>query len=350
MPRLGKGRIASIQGARGVAAWLVVLGHANVALSEFTGAGFFLSVRPVAAALSHFGVDLFFVISGAIMFLLYGRRGTETGIAACGVFFVKRVLRIYPLFWVTSVVGALVLSAPTVEMPDISFAKQILLIRSPGFNLVAWTLVYEMHFYVLVGLMLRLSFRRTEVGFAILSVLIVTGVLWFPPDDLPIPSLFTYHLMTEFVFGVLLAAAFVHLDIDGRITFGVGTVLLIVSIAVLPDDIQEVARLRVLLLGIPAAFLLHGVMTMERSGIFRTPRILERAGDRSYSIYLWHVPLLFWPVKSYFLGSVAGALLSVSISILCIIAVSEMSYRWIEKPFVRSGNRITRRTKPLAMA
>ena len=94
-------RIVGIQYMRGLAAFLVVVQHAN------TGPIHLDSISPELAA---FGVDLFFVISGYIIW-------TTTAVTSRtpGQFWAARIIRIVPLYWIfTSLYLAVVFLRPGV--------------------------------------------------------------------------------------------------------------------------------------------------------------------------------------------------------------------------------------------
>ena len=95
--------IRSIEGLRGVAALMVVFFHAFV-LARWGGA-------PAQWGLvqnAWLFVDLFFVISGAIMAMVYGQR-LQDG-RQVRAFFIKRFFRLYPLHLVTTLtaIGAVI--------------------------------------------------------------------------------------------------------------------------------------------------------------------------------------------------------------------------------------------------
>ncbi len=53
-------------------------------------------------------------------------------------------------------------------------------------------------------------------------------------------------------------------------------------------------------------------------------------GARSYSLYLWHVPLFSWPMRGHLVGVpwVPRTLLQLAASLV----LAEASYRWVECP------------------
>jgi len=71
-------RLASIQAVRAIAAWAVVLAHTlAVSVSVSGGHTVLADLYSRLAAFAHAGVDAFFVVSGAIMVILYGAEGNE---------------------------------------------------------------------------------------------------------------------------------------------------------------------------------------------------------------------------------------------------------------------------------
>nr|WP_232247679.1 acyltransferase family protein [Pseudomonas putida] len=113
-----------------------------------------------------FGVDIFFVISGFVMWVT--TEGKNKGIRE---FWVSRILRVAPLYWVFTCV----LVAAALLMPSLFFNSRavdpVFLLKSlffiPALNpdvgdvtpvyTIGWTLTYEMFFYAIFGLSLALK-------------------------------------------------------------------------------------------------------------------------------------------------------------------------------------------------
>src|SRR6266568_2220826 len=86
----------SIQILRAVAALLVVFWHSAAAMPLYHHAPAWINQRNFSA-IGNAGVDLFFVISGFI--IMHTHRPDASGLAAAGRFLKRRILRIYPLYW-----------------------------------------------------------------------------------------------------------------------------------------------------------------------------------------------------------------------------------------------------------
>lgn len=174
-------RLEVLDGLRLLAAMAVVLFHfvavtqnpAEPKRADFPG------LFPVAVY-GWLGVELFFVISGFVICMsAWGR--------PLGDFFVSRVARLYPAYWVAIAVTTCVLVVTDSPRPDASriLVNLTMLERPLGVlevSQVYWTLWVELHFYLLFALVVwrGLNYRRV-VGFCLVwtaaSVLAVgTGI------------------------------------------------------------------------------------------------------------------------------------------------------------------------------
>lgn len=85
-------QLPALTGLRGIAAWLVVLYHLRLSLTDLLPA-------PVIAVLAkgYLAVDLFFMLSGFVLWYNYAPRLRLSGLAAMPDFLWRRVARIWPL-------------------------------------------------------------------------------------------------------------------------------------------------------------------------------------------------------------------------------------------------------------
>ena len=179
----GKRTIPALDGVRGLAASLVFLVHYQAAFGYLLPDGLEALGRQFRNT-GYNGVNVFFVLSG---FLIYGSLiGRETPL---GKFFVRRIRRIYPTYWavltlylVLSVLFPMRNKVPADGAFAFIFANILLL---PGvFPLtsivtVAWTLSFEIFFYLGTGLavhLLALRRRSTAFRFILISSLLVALV------------------------------------------------------------------------------------------------------------------------------------------------------------------------------
>lgn len=277
-------RYYGIQYLRGFAALLVVIYHSMM----------MSAVAPYFSnPVGEFGVDIFFVISGFVMWV-----STERNEGSPIRFMLARVARVAPLYWLVT----LAIVAASVLLPSLFFQsrgidpyyiiKSLLFIpaRNPDigditpFYTIGWTLVYEMFFYFLFGLCLFI--RKPNARIALFSALILTliliGKLW--PNGDPIFFTYTNPVMLEFLAGVLLG-----LHRKKLCNLGLTQSLAIMTASVVALFVAESDQAsRALYFGVPALLLVLSAVSLEhriRTCPMRTPNLL---GEISYSLYLSH--------------------------------------------------------------
>jgi len=320
--------IGNIQALRAIAA-LMVLGMHVFHGPRVEG------VVTRAADLGHIGVDIFFVISGFII------TKTAAGMAAAnggrlrlsGTFALHRIARIYPLFWVVLAAGMALYGAGEIAATP----SKALLLPAPGRTMpVAWTLSFELYFYLVAALALLIMPRHFAWALAIWVVAQAMFVLAGAPWILQLPLSF------EFAFG----AAVALLVGDKRLRcYGLALSLSAAAFAVaiaLVFAVGSAAVLpwRVLCFGVPAALLVYGLVGLEAERGFVLPAWLQRRGNESYSIYLWHL-IIIRLIRDLGLGNI---LAEAAIAVPVVLAVAYISYRLIERPFIRAAHRIDSKT------
>ena len=242
------------------------------------------------------GVDIFFVISGFIMF--HTNRDVF-GLAGASIFFFKRrILRIAPLYWLCTAFALWPGAEPRTLIASILFVPVrnddgiIHTVLAPG-----WTLNFEMFFYAVfaTGLMLPRKYGLPAIV-GTLSALILLGLATKPTQATFI--YWTNPLILEFVFGLAIAYAY---ELGKTLSFKMGMSLFCLGVLILaifslshhptPDRIY--AGYLALGWGLPAALIVGGAALSDRGALatarWRIPRLL---GDASYSIYLTHLLVL----------------------------------------------------------
>jgi exopolysaccharide production protein ExoZ len=339
-PRKAQGRkMPTIQVLRGIAAMMVVLHHYSRTMETYVNRPSWISSLGLGG-LGASGVDIFFVISGFIM--VYTTDQKPTGSKAALSFLEHRVLRIFPLYWLwTSTL--LVLWAAGFAMRSHYFSKTYIVfsyLLIPAFSgrdyqpllPQGWTLSFEMLFYLVfaVSILLRVKRRRLPfigVGFVL---------LWFVglafPEKSGIRYLFTEPIIFEFLLGILAAEILLRLPYSRwwnwmpAILVSVGASGLLVS-----TMYKYPPFLRCVAWGVPAfALVLGGAMfcSVERS------RLFVYLGDASYSIYLTHGffnEAYEMALKRFSLLGRISPDLSIILLSLFTIALSSLTYRWIER-------------------
>jgi len=164
--------------------------------------------------LGTFGIDIFFVISGFILSLVVLRERRPPGLATSWAFLSRRLLRIFPIYWVfCAAFAARQLLAHHPIDRDQWFS--LTLLPSPWsiyplfLVAFAWTLVFEMFFYYVFALTLLATVRHaTYLLIFILSALVLLG--YFIDIHHPVLIIVFNPIQLEFVFGAVIAQAFAH--------------------------------------------------------------------------------------------------------------------------------------------
>jgi len=347
-----------IEGLRGVAVSLVVLFHAGLlsgASTQLTG-GFI-------------GVDLFFVVSGYLITGLLMRERERSGRISFSRFYARRVRRILPAAVVTLLItiplaNALVtlVNRPSVMEDAASAALSIANIRfaitTDYFNPVNyspflhfWSLGVEEQFYfVWPALLMVVAWKWPRLGAATaLSLIVVVSFIASLALTETSTSTAFYMLPTrawQLGAGGLLAVGAGSLDRIPAAIRGVWIQLLAfagwAAMAALITAAIAISSVATPYPGYAAIVpTLAGVLLIASGPIPTGPGVLLRLtpirflGKISYSLYLWHWPMLI--LGGLFLTGPLGTLSPVQALALAALSVPVATASWffVEEPFRR---------------
>jgi peptidoglycan/LPS O-acetylase OafA/YrhL len=305
------GDFAGIQMLRAIAALAVVVHHTL----QFSRAVATLTpdwVMDVGAA----GVDVFFVISGFIMLHTSFRPGRPP--MPPGRFLLRRVIRIYPLYWLCAGVMLAVMAAGFLQHNQRSgteIAFSLALLPSSRLILpVAWTLVFEIYFYLVFAASLLLRSATASLlatGGAILLLQLAgqhhVGPFAGMPGMEPFALFLTAPIASEFILGLALAWAIRKMALrPGVVSPSAAFCLALLGFAMLglaaalvphpappagapipPDALGAIGWWRVLGWGCPAVLVAFAFLAVPspRGWLGRSLVLL---GDASYALYLGH--------------------------------------------------------------
>lgn len=330
-------KLNAIQYLRAVAATVVVLSHAANSLLGHTS-------HLINLDYGAYGVDIFFVVSGFIMFYTTFDMGVRPS-----TFLVKRLIRIFPLYFILStVMFSLVVLNPVSfnkESADVSaYLESVLFIPhwNPRLHNLepivgpGWTLNYEMFFYLLFAASLFLRYRWGGVAvLPVIGSLVVLGRVH--PIENPAFITYTSPLMLEFCLGIVVAAAFVAPAKSILRWPSALTVLLGAGIAYLyafQSDSYGSEAIRPFYVGLPCALSVVALVAIERGGRLPNIAFLALLGDASYSLYLVHGFVLgigqrLWH-RFVSLDSVLSHALFIALILVASVATALLVYRHLE--------------------
>ncbi|TCC96809.1 acyltransferase family protein [Pedobacter psychroterrae] len=342
-----------VQVLRGVAAILVIIYHFLAHIEK----NFHQTLYNHILKFGLVGVDFFFVLSGFIITYVHykdliSKKGSK-------LFFKKRFIRIYPLYWLIAAMSVVIfifftpnrmkaegltmdLSSPYILT---SLLQSFLLIPQKGLYLVgvAWTLSYEVLFYLLFGLGIKLGYRFSKMALLTWFLLIVCNALFIHSANFYIEFLLN-PIIIEFMMGCLVAYAIIHrLKIADWLLYILLFLLIIASGYFLQFDGLRLERnvWYVLLLGTMFSIVTYtAVRTDIKYPKLRYPAIALLLGDASYSIYLFHQTLYNILLRGYqkITTIIPLSLSVVLISMLVItltLAISIAIHIYIEKKILR---------------
>ena len=356
---------ADIQGLRAIAVLAVVAFHAAL---------------PVPGGFV--GVDIFFVISGFVITVMLEREWRETGKVSFGRFYLRRFKRLTPalamMIAITMILSAVIVSPLGLQQTTAKTAvggiflmANLVIAKTVGgyFDAVAgtnpllhtWSLSVEEQFYLVFPALLVLGWiiarsRRRWAPHVIVAGLGASSlaVMLAPTAGLRLPgseSLWGFYSPLtrawEFAAGALLALVLTHRSLTGTTATLTGTVglgLVAASLTLIGEDTTFP--------GVWTALPVAGTLLLLAGGsdpAAPLSRLLSRGamvgiGDWSYSIYLWHWPLI---VFAGFLWGRNTVALTAAAALALVPAL--VSYTRLEQP-LRNLGRLTRRRWQVVIA
>lgn len=332
-----------IEGLRAIAVGIVLLYHAG--FSWMQG--------------GYIGVDVFFVISGFLITSLLVREREDTGRISLSNFYSRRARRILPMSAVV-VVATLIASLRWLEplrreslgvdaIGTATFSSNLIFADRGADYLQAslppsplqhfWSLAVEEQFYLVwpaLIILVTLGVRHTRLKVGITSGVVAVAsfiACMALMDSTPAWAFFSPHSRAfELAIGALLAVLPTTRNQIARIT-EVGAawlaVIAVLVVAVLFDDsIRFPGPWALLPVVLTAIAIRGGDATYGPSWLLRVPP-MQWLGSRSYSAYLWHWPVLILAEAA---KGEKLTLVQASACLVISLALSELSYRFIENP------------------
>lgn len=354
-------RYRNIQGLRAIAALMVFGSHLfwHIVPMRMHWA------KPFMTAYGRTGVDIFFVISGFIIYHAAKRSAAQIAVVgrarAAYEFAMKRIIRIYPLYW--AVFAAAVIFMVWAPLPA-SFPRQpqlrllFLIDGVPNFRVpAAWTLTFEVYFYAVAALSIFLFPSRIFTGLYIWFTVIVGATLLSTVFGVSVSLNYVFApIVLEFLLGMCIG----FLIDRGEHRFPVAAIaigLLCFTAGCYYLDPYRGGKLapsfsyllQLTCLGFPGALIVYGIVALETRNSWVMPKTLQYLGDASYSLYLWHA-VIFYGIAALFMkfgwiGVVHPSLLTLIMAIIGF-GIGLLSYHWIEKPSLRTLGKLLVSRKP----
>lgn len=346
LSQAGRPRLVRVESLRAIAALSVVGAHVFAYAHGwrpeiFRGAAHRLIMG------GGFGVQLFFALSGFLLYRPFARRDFGGGgDADLRTYARNRALRLLPLYWSVVIVLLLVTQRGGSWgqwWRFMTFSEEFSTHTAQRVDGPMWSLVVELHFYLLLPLiawgLAKLARGRVPVAVALLSMFGVLSVAFRRQGFAP-AVIWQYSLPATFyafVPGLVLAILQPTFDRPAsrdrsplwKADIWLVSGALFWALAALFLSVVEVVAI--------GSFLVVGatVLPLDHGPLVRAldHRLLAVIGVASYSLYLWHVPLIEHAITWSFVpaGSVGLMIVVLPIS----LAVAAISYWLIERPALR---------------
>jgi peptidoglycan/LPS O-acetylase OafA/YrhL len=351
-------KIGALNGLRGIAIAMVVLFHlfipftASVPLrpGEIDGDGLF------AAFINDqwLGVNVFFVLSGFVLYLPYrtGRRAMG-GVADFPAFYLHRAQRLLPLYYIVVLVTMTLHSKALAGSQDWylelgALLSTLFIFSAHGFeppsNVVLWSVSVEIWFSVLFPAFILLV-QRWRTPKVLIGTVLVCAVFAYIGHAIPIARVGYFWPFTTGIFGCcyqfllgMMACDLYVKGLENPVLRGKHAQLLLPGAALIVGALYlmhhaafaERHSLGTFGFSVGFAFVLLSIL----SGVDPLRRVLEIwplqvLGCMCYSIYAWHGIIMnqMIPPSS---SSLADTLRLLAPFLFVMLALSVLSYRYIE--------------------
>lgn len=361
-------RMKELDSVRGIAVVLVIALHTFSRAAYFTENAILKSITKMTSV-GWIGVDIFFTLSGFLITTILLR--TRKDRHYFKNFYARRVLRIVPIY--LALIFGVIAFAPKLEeeftahlptvLPVLFAFQQNWVIIFWDFPLstylaVTWSLAIEEQFYFIWPLVVRNFSNETLLkaggGYILLSILVrAVGVTFF--DHVARMSIFDFFYFISFtrfeelLIGALLAILLMNDSLREKIRkYSVPVFLFFLSCFLamvftapitsrpehgyLPITVIGYTVIGLFTAGLIAAFATHPETALIRR-LFQN-RLLEFFGKYSYSMYLFHMPLVLILTETFWRAKMRGAEIY-ALLILLVFAgttiIALLSWNLIEK-------------------
>ncbi|WP_292315708.1 acyltransferase [Mesorhizobium sp.] len=314
----GRRYFRSLDGLRGLAAYTVAVSHCTLVTRQY---------KELLGLSGQVGVMVFFVLSGFLMGHLYLSRPLRA--EQITRFYRHRVGRVVPLYliFVALAFALFLVNGSSWPLPPINhenLARHALFVRGDS---ILWTVAAEVQFYLLFPLVWAgyAAWGKTALLWLALVISVIV-FLHFPQTPVVVQYL------PFFLIGVAAAV------LDPKTAGGMNWLFVIAMVGYVlsfPEINWALGLGGTAIWQSPAYMLLMPVLVLATATSPLAAWTLGCGparffGTISYSVYLWHLPLLYWLLQ--YKPSVLTGLLLMAVFLLLTTIVATLSYWLIERP------------------
>ena len=340
-----KKHIASLNGLRAISILIVLFSHMNIV--NFSGS----LAQNTRFLDGQFGVTVFFIISGFLITTLLMKEEARNGMISLQNFYVKRILRIFPVYFILLAVYGLMQACGILHFTTASWLTS--LTYTKNFHWASdwetghlWSLSIEEQFYLFWPLIF-IYWKKHRVHFAFFIVVLspVFRILGTLHQHQGFDQFSIFQRCDAIMWGCIFAMY--HNEILSFIQKKTGDkkwmlLLPFVFLACIDTFVQlnHFYNLHMGFLIVPIGNITGtlGCVTIATMIIisihytdnlwfkFLNTRLLNYIGTLSYSLYIW---------QQIFFSHRLGMFSSIPLNLVMIFVVANCSYYMIEKPFLK---------------
>ncbi|MCR9173089.1 MAG: acyltransferase [bacterium] len=356
----------NLNGLRAIGALAVFVFHAFLLGNEIWGDFYHSTYFQAAVQVfgkGNYGVSLFFVLSGFLITYLLLHEAKSKGKIAVFGFFMRRLLRIWPVYFLVVGFGFLLyphlpygIQTSNSGWMYAFFLSNIEEIRNGyrdavNFLTITWSVSIEEQFYMAwVALMAIFPFMRKAKGFLPYLLMLAVGSVvfrWMYADDFSVLYYHTFAVMSDLALGGIAAYACFHCNFQkytsdvpkwmNVLIYFLGIGLILATRKVFVGDFIVIEKL---ILGF---FFVYVILdqTFGKHSFFNADKIptFFRLGTISYGFYMYHCIVIYY-VQQFFkemnwTDNPVHFVLFFMTSLLLTTVVSTLSYRLVELPILR---------------
>lgn len=356
------------------AALAVVVTHVELLKSQYSKPNLWANNKLIFE-LGGLGVVFFFVLSGFLITYLLLEEKSKTGTIAIKKFYSRRILRIWPLYFLIMILGFFVL--PNFHLFDHAYFTKyfqdsfwqnlvLYIIILPNLALAlynpvphigqSWSIGVEEQFYAIWPWLVKLSKNLLKVLIGVIAVCLAVKVVFQfmvmkHPDNQLLMHLKTFIATLKFESMAIggIGAWFVHNK--KYYTFIINNALLLVSIALIvisvyftPHALQDgmflVQSVLFLIVIINVSCNSDSVIKLEN-------KVFVFLGNISYGIYMYHMMVIVGVILAMERmgiqvdNSLYSQVIIYASSIGMTVVISFLSYRYFEKIFINLKKKVT---------
>lgn len=367
-PRRPLAHLPALDGLRAIAVLLVFWVHFPFVADSALGKAVWSLGQTMRAG--YLGVDLFFVLSGFLITRILLDERERTGTVSLRVFYIRRALRIFPIYYLCVAVYALTFpfdGSALASLLTYTFNYYHPFHPTPNAMEHAWSLAVEEQFYLVwpaLVMLVPIGLGRRMCGIVIPAAAMAAALLIALTVESAIAGNLIYMASATRMMSLSLGAALAYREITaapmpawqpyamllgGVFLLGLDHTARAVGLISPGGWYWTIALLGYALVSAGAVALLvtagDRLARAARAVLATAP--LRYVGRISYGLYLYHYLLLFLlGLAPYQMATSGASLAQVGVALAVVVGTAVISYHVIEAPLLRLKDRFGPRNAP----